>query len=390
MINGGTMETILEALGEQHAELGALLDPLPDADWRRPTRCEGWSVSDVVLHLAQTDELALASAQGRYANGLTVLAGDLDEPSDVDDGAAALVAHERGMADAALHERWRTGAAALRGALAAADPHRRVDWVAGQLSVQTLATTRLAECWIHTGDVAEALGVAQEPTDRLAHIARLAWRTLPYAFARAGRELAGPVAFDLTSPSGDRWHFVSDIEPATVIEGSGTELCLVAARRVSPEHTSLRGTGPDAQRVLQLVRTFEVTQDQVNQFADITYDHQFIHVDPQRAASTPFGTTIAHGFLTLSMLTHLAAGASAAPPDPAKYDGVLMGINYGFDKVRFVSPVKVGSRIRARAVTSNVELKGSSVEVTRNFTVEIEGEDKPALVAQWLTRTVYA
>jgi acyl dehydratase len=135
---------------------------------------------------------------------------------------------------------------------------------------------------------------------------------------------------------------------------------------------------------------FEVTQDQIDQFADVTHDHQFIHVDPERAAATPFGTTIAHGFLTLAMLTHLSAGASAAPPDPAKYEGVLMGINYGFNKVRFVSPVKVGSRIRARAVTNNVELKGNMVEVTRSFTVEIEGEEKPALVADWLTRTVYA
>ncbi len=135
---------------------------------------------------------------------------------------------------------------------------------------------------------------------------------------------------------------------------------------------------------------FEVTQDQVNQFADVTHDHQFIHIDPEAAAKTPFGGTIAHGFLTLSMLTHLAAGASASKPDPAKYEGILMGINYGFNKVRFVSPVKVGARIRARAVTSNVELKGNMVEVTRNFTVEIEGEEKPGLVAEWLTRTVYA
>ena len=135
---------------------------------------------------------------------------------------------------------------------------------------------------------------------------------------------------------------------------------------------------------------FEVTQAQIDQFADVTHDHQFIHVDPERAAVTPFGTTIAHGFLTLSMLTHLSAGASAAPPDPAKYEGILMGINYGFNKVRFVSPVKVGARIRARAVTANAELKGNMIEVTRSFTIEIEGEEKPALVADWLTRTVYA
>ena len=135
---------------------------------------------------------------------------------------------------------------------------------------------------------------------------------------------------------------------------------------------------------------FEVTQEQVNQFADVTHDHQFIHVDPERAAATPFGGRIAHGFLTLAMLTHLAAGASSGEPDPAKYEGILMGINYGFNKVRFVSPVKVGARIRARAVTSNAELKGNMIEVTRNFTVEIDGETKPALVAEWLTRTVYA
>jgi acyl dehydratase len=134
---------------------------------------------------------------------------------------------------------------------------------------------------------------------------------------------------------------------------------------------------------------FQVTQDQIDQFADVTHDHQFIHVDPERAKETPFGTTIAHGFLTLSMLTHLAGSASAAPPDPGKYAGMLMGINYGFNRVRFISPVKVGSRIRARGVTANAELKGNAVDLTRSFTVEIEGEDKPALVADWITRVVY-
>jgi uncharacterized protein (TIGR03084 family) len=250
------VQAILTALKEQHSELTALLDRLDDAGWQRPTRCEGWTVADVVLHLAQTDELALASAQGQYAEGLNVLAGGLEGQGNVDDGAAATVAHERGLPNAELLERWRTGAAALREALAASDPHRRVGWVTGQLSTQTLATTRLAECWIHTGDVAEALDVVQEQTDRLEHIARLAWRTLPYAFTRAGRELAGPVAFDLCAPSGERWRFVPDTEPATVIEGAGAELCLVAARRIAAEDTSLHGAGPDASAVLELVRTY--------------------------------------------------------------------------------------------------------------------------------------
>jgi uncharacterized protein (TIGR03084 family) len=209
-----------------------------------------------VLHLAQTDELALASVQHRFDHGLTVLAGGLEGSGNVDDGAAAIVEAQRGVPDQELLARWRAGSTALRDALDAADPHDRVDWVAGQLSIHTLATTRLAECWIHTGDVAEAIGVTLEPADRLEHIARLAWRTLPYAFARSGRELHGPVEFDLTGPSGQPWRFVPDATPTTVIAGSAVELCNVAARRVTPEETSLCTDGPDGVAVLELVRTY--------------------------------------------------------------------------------------------------------------------------------------
>src|SRR5258707_8806913 len=99
----------------------------------------------------------------------------------------------------------------------------------------------------------------------------------------------------------------------------------------------------------------EVTQDQINQFADVTHDHQFIHVDPEAAKATPFGTTIAHGFLTLALLTHL--DVSIPKGDASRFSGMVMGVNYGFEKVRFVSPVKVGSRIRARSVLAAVDLK---------------------------------
>lgn len=134
----------------------------------------------------------------------------------------------------------------------------------------------------------------------------------------------------------------------------------------------------------------EVDQERINQFADVTLDHQFIHVDPERAKATPFGSTIAHGFLTLSLLTHLGASAQPENPDPQRFEGVVMGVNYGFEKVRFVSPVKVGSRIRVHALLSKVELKGNAIQQTRTMTVEIEGQEKPALVADWLTRMVYA
>jgi uncharacterized protein (TIGR03084 family) len=250
------VQSIITALAEQHAELDDVLERLDDAGWARPTRCEGWVVADVVLHLAQTDELALASVEGRFDSGLALLAGGLSTATDVDAGAAAMVERDRGRPNHEVLERWRAAAADLRGAVAAAEPSHRVQWVSGLLSVQTLATTRLSECWIHTGDVAEAIGVEQQSTDRLQHIARLAWRTLPYAFRRAGRELSGPVAFHLTGPSGAAWRFSPDSPPATVITGAADELCNVAARRLRGSATSLRGEGPDAESVLELVRTY--------------------------------------------------------------------------------------------------------------------------------------
>ena len=134
----------------------------------------------------------------------------------------------------------------------------------------------------------------------------------------------------------------------------------------------------------------EVDQERINQFADVTLDHQFIHVNPERAKQTPFGTTIAHGFLTLSLLTRLGESATPENQDPARFEGVIMGVNYGFDKVRFVSPVKVGSKIRVHSLLSKVEIKGDAIQQTRTMTVEIEGEERPALVAEWLTRLVYA
>ncbi len=116
---------------------------------------------------------------------MTELTAGTRAGTSIDDGAALMVERERGRPPAAVHDRWTRSVEDLRTALAACDPHVRVVWVAGELSARTLATTRLAETWIHTGDVAAALGRTLAPTDRLGHVARLAWRTLPYAFAHA-------------------------------------------------------------------------------------------------------------------------------------------------------------------------------------------------------------
>jgi len=122
-----------------------------------------------------------------------------------------------------------------------------------------------------------------------------------------------------------------------------------------------------------------VTQEQINQFADCTLDQQFIHVDPEKAKETPFGSTIAHGFLSLSMLSHFAETFSIV------IDGVYMGVNYGFDKVRFIAPVKVDSRIRCHAkLIAAVEKNPGQFMLTTEVEVEIEGGDKPALKAEWI------
>ena len=127
----------------------------------------------------------------------------------------------------------------------------------------------------------------------------------------------------------------------------------------------------------------EVSQERINAFADCTEDHQFIHLDEEKAAQTPFGGTIAHGFLTLSLLSKLVEGNGVIP------ESTVMGINYGFDKVRFLAPVRAGKRIRANVEVTDISTKdGSRFLINQSVSVEIEGEATPALVADWLSMVV--
>ncbi|MHA6723368.1 MaoC family dehydratase [Sphingomonas sp. RS2018] len=126
----------------------------------------------------------------------------------------------------------------------------------------------------------------------------------------------------------------------------------------------------------------EVSQAMIDRFADATGDHQFIHIDPVRAAATPFGGTIAHGFLTLSLMTLLAS--TADQPDVAD---VRMTVNYGANRVRFLSPVRSGKRVRGRfKLLELVEKKPGQWQQTNEVTIEIEGEDKPAVIAEWISQ----
>ena len=249
------MDDVVAALAEQVEELREMVGGLDDGGLATPSACEGWSVADVLLHLAQTNEAAVASARDELAGASGWLWGET-RPSDVDAAADAAVATERGAGAAEVRARWDRSARDMVAAFDAVDPAARVQWVVGEMAARSLATTRIAETWIHTGDIAEGLGVGREPADRIRHVVYLVHRTIPYAFARAGREPAGPVRFEVTAPaSGDTWAF-GDAGAPTVVTGPAVDLCLVAGQRLPAADTALAATGPDGADVLALMRTF--------------------------------------------------------------------------------------------------------------------------------------
>ncbi|MGY4623408.1 MaoC family dehydratase [Bradyrhizobium sp. USDA 4486] len=132
-------------------------------------------------------------------------------------------------------------------------------------------------------------------------------------------------------------------------------------------------------------RWFEIDQSRISEFADVTEDWQFIHIDPEQAARTPFGGTVAHGFLTLSMLPAMAYDAMP------QIEGRVMAVNYGFEKLRFVAPVRAGSHVRARFKLDQVTARSPKEFLSKSeVIVEIKGSDKPALVAEWLGLSYFA
>ncbi|MGD8579963.1 MAG: MaoC family dehydratase [Lysobacterales bacterium] len=148
---------------------------------------------------------------------------------------------------------------------------------------------------------------------------------------------------------------------------------------MTAEPTSITALAARVGRPLEPSDWMEITQERVNRFADATNDHQYIHVDPERAAATPLGGTIAHGFLTLSLVPWLTAAHFES------IQGVEMGLNYGLDKVRFLQPVRVGSRIRSHMEYLSADEKQAGRWLVKSrVTVEIEGQDKPALIAETL------
>jgi len=241
------MDTLDDLAAEQD-RLESLLEPLTAEQWSAPSAAPGWSVADVVLHLAQTEE-AVATSVANAARP------DLWERGDraLDDSVADAVSAQRAPGKE-VFDRWKVARRQALAALRDADPDQRVPWAATPLKPRVLATTRLAEHWAHGLDITDPLGLPFPDTARLRHIAWLGHRTLPYAF-----EIAGLPSYDvyceLTGPDGATYQYGSP-DADSVIRGSAGEFCRVGARRLAPEQTSLVTEGPHAPDALRVLRNY--------------------------------------------------------------------------------------------------------------------------------------
>ena len=244
---------VFEALEAQGDRLDGILASLDEQQWSSPSLCPGWSVSDVVLHLAQTEEGVVATVKEEY-NPVTEI--QIEGAANIDEAMEGWVRAERGAPPAELHARWNEARKRALETLRNADPETPLRWAAAPLRPKTLATTRLSEHWIHTMDIAEPLSIDNPDTEDIHSIAWLAHRSIPYAFARDGRGDPPTVRLELKGPSGEEWSFGPD-DADCVISGSAGEFCRVAARRVpASEAKSLKAKGKRAKEVLELVRTY--------------------------------------------------------------------------------------------------------------------------------------
>jgi uncharacterized protein (TIGR03084 family) len=245
-----TTGDIFDDLEAEQDRLDSILRSLDDSHWAADSKCPGWSIADVILHLAQTEEGVLATIEGREAPIPVTGAATIDE------AMAQWVEAQRGASGADVHARWDAARRDAVKAMRMADPNKPVAWAATPLKPKTLATTRLSEHWIHTLDVADPLGIEVEDTDNLHHIAWLAFRTLSFAFTRAGRDAPPSVRLELTSPSGEPWEFGSE-DAEVAVRGPAGEFCRIAARRLDPADASqVTATGERGAEVLELVRTY--------------------------------------------------------------------------------------------------------------------------------------
>ncbi len=240
---------VFEDLEAEFDRLEAILGELDAAAWVAPSGAAGWTVADVVLHLAQTEEAVVATVAG--ADDRLGLARGAET---VEEMMGRWVREER-AAPEAVFQRWRGARRVALGALRGADPARPLMWAAAPLRPQTLATTRLAEHWAHGLDITVPLGIPFPDTARLRHVAWLAHRSLPYAFGLAG-EAPHEVFCELAAPDGSTTWRYGPPDAGSAITGPAGTFCRVGAQRLAPEESGLETRGPHADLALRVLRNY--------------------------------------------------------------------------------------------------------------------------------------
>jgi uncharacterized protein (TIGR03084 family) len=240
--------TVIDDLEAEHEAISGLLEPLDAAGLLEQSGAPGWTIADVVLHLAQSEEAVVSCITGvAVGNPFPVEGTTTDEIVD------NWVKAERGDPVEAV-ARWQAARRASIEALRGADPDTRYPWIAAPLRPEALATTRLAEHWAHALDIAEPLGVDYPDTARLRNIAWLAHRTLPYAFTLNGLD-PQPVYVELAAPDGSTWQF-GEADAPSRITGYAGAFCRVGAQRLKASESGLVADGPYADAALQVLRNY--------------------------------------------------------------------------------------------------------------------------------------
>jgi uncharacterized protein (TIGR03084 family) len=245
---GNDAATVIADLEAEQDAIESMVAPLDVEGLQRPSAAPGWSIADVLLHLAQSEESVVASITGHPVREPFPVEGNTTDEI-VDNWVKA----ERGD-PLETRQRWREARRLSIDALRGADPDTRYPWIAASLRPGALATTRLAEHWAHALDIAQPLGVDYADTDRLRHVAWLGHRTLPYGFELAGQQ-PQPVYVELTAPGGGTWAF-GDPDAPSRIAGTAGGFCRVGAQRLAPEASGLETSGPYGDAALKVLRNY--------------------------------------------------------------------------------------------------------------------------------------
>ncbi|GAA1886332.1 TIGR03084 family metal-binding protein [Williamsia serinedens] len=246
--------TVLRALVDDMTAEGAALDDLvaglDDTGWQTPTPAEGWTIADQIGHLAWTDHVATVSATDPDRFAVVLAEGAADPANFIDDAAREMAAHPD------LLDRWRRTRSELAEALLAVPDGTKLAWFGPSMSPASMATARIMEMWAHGQDVADALGVTVEPTDRLKAVAHIGARTRDFAYVLRGRTPpATPFRIELTAPSGESWTWGPE-DATDRVTGSALDFCLLVTQRRAPEDLGLTVVGDDAAEWVRIAQCF--------------------------------------------------------------------------------------------------------------------------------------